>query len=735
MKSYRIALVLLAAALTAVGCTQKDPTEKKIDELLSKMTLREKIGQMNQISVNDAESCAESARKGEIGSVLNLVDPVQINKLQKAAVEESRLGIPILVSRDVIHGFKTVLPLPIGQAATFDPALIEKGARVAADEATACGVRWTFSPMLDIARDIRWGRLAEGYGEDPYLDTQMGLATVRGYQEATTPLAACIKHFVGYGATEGGRDYNSTTITERQLRNIYFPAFKASADEGAMTLMTSFNANDGIPSTGNKWLVDDVLKGEWNFDGFVVTDWNSAGEMVTHGYATDLKDAARLAADAGVDMDMMSYGFITYIENLVAEKKLSEARIDDAVRRILRVKFSLGLFDNPYVDEHGWEKALYTSENLAVAQQTAEESAILLKNEDDVLPLKAGSRILVTGPLADSPYEQLGTWAFDGDSTHTVTPLPALREKFSVTYIPSLEYCRDENTSSFGRVRAAAASADAVVVFVGEEAIMSGEAHCLVDPSLKGAQSELIATAHASGKPVVVVVMAGRPLIIGKDLENCDAMLYMFHPGTMGGPAIARLLDGEVSPSGKTPMTFPEAVGQTPIYYNHENTGRPNTGTETLLSDLPRAAGQTSNGCTSYYLDAGYGPLFPFGYGLSYGKFEYSNVSVEKNSLGMADTLKVSYTLTNVGKHDATEVAQLYVRDMVGSVVHPVRELKRFERISVGAGESVECSFSLPVSELAFWNADMDYVVEPGEFQLWVSGDSASGTPLPFSIR
>jgi len=734
-KASRSALIVAAALLAASCSGGKDATEKKIDELLSKMTLREKIGQMNQISVYDVSTCAASAERGELGSVLNLVDPVQINQLQRIAVEKSRLGIPILMSRDVIHGFKTMFPIPIGQAATFDPALVEEASRATADEATAAGIRWTFSPMLDISRDIRWGRLAEGYGEDPYLDTRMGVATVRGYQGAKTPLAACVKHFVGYGASEAGLDYNRTNISERELRETYFPAFKACSDAGAMTLMVSFNANDGIPSTGNKWLVSDVLKGEWGFDGMVVTDWNSAGEMVPHGFASDLKDAARLSIDAGVDMDMMSYSYVTYIESLLDEKKLTMAQIDDAVRRILRLKFRLGLFDDPYVQEEGWESALYKDESLALAKKAAEESAILLKNDGDLLPLRPGSRILVTGPMADAAHDQLGTWTFDGDSTHTQTPLASLKEKFDVDYVPGLEFCRDLDKSGFCRVKAAASAVDAVVVFVGEEAIMSGEAHCLVDPSLKGAQSELIEAARSAGKPVVAVVMSGRPLTLGKDLDNCDAMLFMFHPGTMGGPAVASLLSGEVSPSGKTPMTFPEAVGQSPIYYNHASTGRPNNGTETLLYDLPRAAGQTSNGCTAYYLDAGYGPLFPFGYGLSYGKFEYRDISMEKTTLGKDDTITVSFTLANTGKHDATEVAQLYVRDLVGSVTRPVRELKRFERVSVPAGGSVQCSFELPVSELAFWNADMEYTVEGGDFQLWVSGDSASGEPISFSVK
>ena len=722
--------ILVSACLAAVlaGCTPKDETEKKIDELLGKMTLHEKVGQMNQLS--GGAWLVESAAKGEVGSILNCVDPAEINAVQRAAVEESRLGIPILVSRDVIHGFRTMFPIPLGQAATFDPALVEEGARVAAREAVSSGVRWTFSPMLDIARDPRWGRVAEGSGEDPYLDVQMGAALVRGYQ--SEGLAACAKHFVGYGAAEGGRDYNSTGLTERALRNTYFPAFQAAVVAGAMTLMTSFNDNDGIPSTGNRWLLKDILRDEWGFDGMVVTDWNSSGEMVAHGFASDLKHATELSVNAGVDMDMMSYGFIGFIEELVAEGKIRESQIDEAVRNILRVKFRLGLFDNPYVDENG--VVAYDEAALAAAKQTALESAILLKNDGD-LPLKAGRTILVTGPLADAPYEQLGTWAFDGQPEHTVTPLAALRETFNVIYEPGLAYSRDKRTDGIARARSAAARAEAIVVVVGEEAILSGEAHSLSSLDLQGAQSDLIAAMKATGKPVVVVVMAGRPLTIERDLANCGAMLYCFHPGTMGGPALADLLSGAAVPSGKSPMTFLRTAGQAPMYYNHNNTGRPNTGTETLLDDIEIAAGQTSLGCTSYYLDSGYGPLFPFGYGLSYTTFEYKNIQLSASTFGKDDTIRVEYDLSNTGAFDATEVAQLYIRDLVGSVTRPVKELKRFERVFLKAGETRHCSFDLPVADLAFWNADMQYTVEPGAFQLWVAGNAADGEALNFNVE
>ena len=726
----------LAAVMLAASCAPKSETDKKVDDLLKQMTLREKIGQMNQLS--GGAWVADQAAKGEVGSILNCVDPAEINIVQKAAVEQSRLGIPILVARDVIHGFHTMFPIPLGLAATFNPEVVEKGARVAAVEATASGVRWTFSPMLDVARDPRWGRVAEGSGEDPYLDVQMGLAMVRGYQgddlSDPTALAACIKHFVGYGAAEGGRDYNTTVITERMLRNTYFPAFKATAEAGAATLMTSFNEIDGIPSTGNKWLLKDILRDEWGWDGMIVTDWNSAGEMIAHGFSTDLKHTAEQAINAGVDMDMMSYGFIQYAEELVKEGKVSEKEIDRAVRNILKLKFELGLFENPYVDETLSAKVDYAPEHLAAAKQAALESAILLKNDNNVLPLDKAKTILVTGPMADAPYEQMGTWTFDGQKEHTVTPLTSLREEYDVIWVPGLDYSRDKSKAQFSKVRAAAAKADAAVVFVGEEAILSGEAHSLSNLNLQGAQSELIAEVKKAGKPVVVVVMAGRPLTIERDLANCDAMLYSYHPGTMGGPALADLIKGKAAPSGKSPMTFLRDAGQAPFYYNHNNSGRPNNGTETLLNDIPIEAGQTSLGCTSFYLDTGYGPLFPFGYGLTYTTFEYGNPVLEKSELKASDVLKVSVSLKNTGKRTATEVAQLYVQDCVGSVVRPVKELKRFQRVELAPGETKTVTFELPVEELAFWNIDMEYVVEPGDFRLWVAGDSDSGNPVNFAV-
>ena len=746
MKHSRILILAVLAAVvscqgrktTTVGSTPE--IEQRVERLLSRMTLSEKIGQMNQLSGGgDVANYAEAIRKGQVGSILNEVDPQKVNEFQRISVEESRLGIPLLIARDVIHGFHTVFPIPLGLAATFDPDLVEQGARVAALEATAQGVRWTFSPMLDIARDPRWGRIAEGSGEDTYLDARMAEAMVRGYQGRqldTTSMAACIKHFVGYGAAEGGRDYNSTFLTERQLRNVYLPPFQAAVEAGAMTLMTSFNDNDGVPSTGNTFVVKDILRGEWGFDGLVVTDWNSMGEMIVHGFGTDRKDVARKALEAGVDMDMMTYGFLSHLEELVKTGAVKEAAIDDAVRNILRVKFVLGLFEHPYVDAGKAAAVQYAPDHLAAAQRSAEESAILLKN-DGVLPLKADAvrSILVTGPMADAPHDQLGTWAFDGDKSHTVTPLKALQERFpgKVTYVPGLRYSR-EKREGFQDVVAAARRADVVLVFLGEEAILSGEAHALADLNMKGSQSELLATLKTAGKPIVATVMAGRPLTIERDLPNCNAMLYAFHPGTMGGPALVNLLSGDVNPSGKTPITFLRTVGQAPLYYSHNMTGRPYNG-ETLLDDIGMEAGQTSLGNTSYYLDYGAYPLFPFGYGLSYTQFAYSGITLDRAVYRPGDEIRISLTLANTGDYDGTEVVQVYVRDLVGSITRPVKELKAFQRVTLKAGERRNLTLTVPVSDLAFYGLDGVKKVESGDFQLWVAGDSASGDPVSFQVE
>ncbi|WP_415956268.1 glycoside hydrolase family 3 N-terminal domain-containing protein [Phocaeicola plebeius] len=743
MKKNLLYAVALAASLMGCGQPQDKNTEieNKVETLLHKMTLEEKLGQMNQLSPWDFEDLAKRVRKGEVGSILNVVNPEEVNKIQKIAVEESRLGIPLIVSRDVIHGYKTIFPIPLGQAATFNPEVVKEGARVAAIEASADGIRWTFAPMIDVARDPRWGRIAESCGEDPYLNAIMGTAMIKGYQGDSlndpTAIAACAKHFVAYGAAEGGRDYNSTFIPERVLRNVYLPPFKAAADAGCATFMTSFNDNDGVPSTANSFVLKDVLRKEWKYDGMVVTDWASALEMVNHGFCTDGKDAAEKSVNAGVDMEMVSETFIQNLKQSIAENKVSMETIDNAVRNILRLKFRLGLFDNPYVVTPQTVK--YAEKHLQTAKTAAEQSVILLKNENQTLPFTDKIKTLaVIGPMADAPYEQMGTWVFDGEKEHTQTPLTAIKEMYGdrvkVLFEKGLDYSRDKNTAGIARAVSAARQADAVVVFVGEESILSGEAHSLANLNLQGAQSQLIKELAATGKPVVTVVMAGRQLAIADEVKVSDAMLYSFHPGTMGGPAIADILFGKVNPSGKTPVTFPRMSGQVPIYYAQHKTGRPANPTEMLIDEIPVEAGQTSVGCRSFYLDAGNSPLFPFGYGLSYTTFEYSNLSLASDKLTAQDTLSISFTLKNTGKYDGTEVVQLYVQDKVGSVTRPVKELKRFQRVTLKAGESTQVSLSLPVSELAFWGYDMNYTVEPGDFRLWVGTNSAEGLTKDFSV-
>lgn len=736
--------VAVVALTTAISVFAQQTEEQRVESLLQQMTLQEKIGQLNQLSVGGFDqNTADMMRAGMVGSILNECNPKVLNRYQKAAVEESRLGIPLIISRDVIHGFKTMFPIPLGLAATFDPELVQQGARVAAIEATASGIRWTFSPMLDIARDPRWGRIAEGSGEDTYLDAQMGVAMVKGYQGETidqTSMAACVKHFVAYGAAEGGRDYNSTGVTERTLRNVYLPPFEACVKAGAMTLMTSFNDNDGVPSTGNGFLVNDVLRGEWGFDGFVVSDWASIYEMVNHGYAENNKHAGELAINAGVDMDMMSYSYISHIEELINEGKVSMETIDNAVRNILRIKIRLGLFENPYVDESKTEASFYTPEALEAARKSAVESAVLLTN-NGVLPLNKAKikTVLVTGPMADAPHDQLGTWTFDGDPAHTVTPLMAIRELYGndvqVIYEPGLIFTREFDKGGIAKAVKAAKKADVILAFMGEEAIMSGEAHCLTDITLKGDQRALIEALHKTGKPVVLNIMAGRPLELDFEIANSDAILYSFHPGTMGGPAIAQLIFGDETPSGKTPITFPKNVGQIPIYYNHNMTGRPYNGTETMLYDIPLRAGQTSLGNTSYWLDSTFEPEFPFGYGLTYTTFEYSAPEIEMTEYAENDTIRACVTIKNTGDKEATEVVQLYVRDLVGSVTRPVKELKRFHRVTVAPGQTMTVGFELPVQDLAFYGKDMVKKVEPGKFKLWIAADSASGTPVEFEVK
>jgi beta-glucosidase len=738
-------VVLLTVGFFSVGAMaadRSDEMEKKIDFLVGKMTLKEKIGQMYQISNPDRNDSAPSMiRQGKVGSVLNINNPSVINKLQQIAVKESRLGIPLIVGRDVIHGYHTIFPIPLGQAATFDPELVKAGARVAAVEASSDGINWTFAPMLDIARDPRWGRIAESFGEDPLLASVMGAAMVKGFQtdnlSGKGTIAACAKHFIGYGAAEGGRDYNSTNIPEHLLRNVYFPSFHSAIDAGAATVMTSFNDNDGVPSTANEFILRQILRGEWKFDGFVVSDWASPEEMIAHGFAADRREAALRSANAGLDMEMVSKCYVENLEELVREGKVKMEVIDQAVRNILRVKFRLGLFDHPYVDIPS-QDVFYTNDALQKAKQTALESVVLLKN-DGILPLNKNIKtVAVIGPLADDRHDQMGTWVFDGQKDHTQTPLAAIRQLYgnrvNVLYEPALTFCRDTARTAFSNALEAARRADVVLLFVGEESIMSGEAHCFSDLGFKGAQSALLNELKKAGKPIVMVVMAGRPLTIKKETDLSDAVMYVWHPGTMGGPAIADLLFGKEVPSGKLPVTFPLEAGQIPFYYNHNNTGRPAPDNVMTLDRIPLAAGQTSLGNTSYYLDSGSKPWLPFGFGLSYTTFSYGDLSLSAPSMTRGGKITVSCSLTNKGSYEATEVVQLYTRDLVGSIARPVRELKDFRRVTLKPGETSRVDFELSAAQLAFFGLDNVKKTEPGKFMVFVGGDSASGLNAGFEV-
>ncbi|OOG78150.1 beta-glucosidase BglX [Flavobacterium sp. A45] len=740
-------LLFIIASFLAVenSNAQKKDVESRIEEVLSKMTLRQKIGQMNQINGrNPSDKLFEQIRSGEVGSMLNVGSPELVNQLQKIAKEESKTGIPLVIARDVIHGFKTMFPIPLGQAASFNPIIVEEGARIAAREASEKGIRWTFAPMMDISRDPRWGRIAESFGEDTFLAEIMAKAMVRGFQgnDLTNPysIAACAKHFVAYGAAEGGRDYNTTNIPDRQLRNTYLPPFESAIREtNCATVMTSFNANNGIPASGNEFLLRDVLRKEWGFDGVVVSDWGSVKEMIQIGFCEDTKDAARKGVNAGVDIEMVSGCYLEHIEALLAEGKLQQKTIDDAVRNILRLKFKLGLFDNPYTDVKS-KTSVYSKEHLQAAKQAAEESFVLLKNKNNILPLKKSVKtIAIIGPMADAPHDQMGTWTFDGEKAMTQTPLQALRQQYGkdvkFIYEQGLSFSRDNNTQNFSKAVQAAQQADLILAFVGEEAILSGEAHSLADINLKGAQTELIEALSKTGKPVVTLVMAGRPLTIAKEIELSDAVLYLWHPGTMGGPAVADILFGKSIPSGKLPVTFPKYVGQIPVYYNHDKIGRPATKKETLINDIPLEAKQSSLGTTSYYLDAGFDAMFHFGYGLSYTTFEYSNMVLSSDLFSQSDVITVKVDLKNTGNYNATEVVQLYTADLFGSIARPIKELKDFKRITLKPGETQTVEFKLPIAKLAFWGINNTKSVERGKFTIMVGGNSNDVLKKEFSVQ
>jgi len=742
-----LVLAMLSADRVEAGASALNRHDDRVRALLGRMTLQEKIGQMAQVNGHGGkvtDDLREALQAGRIGSVINEVDLDTVNELQRIAVQESRLGIPLLIGRDVIHGFRTVMPIPLGQAATWNPDLVRKGARVAALEAASVGINWTFAPMIDVTRDPRWGRIAESLGEDPYLHSVLGAAMVQGFQGSDLALpgsiAACAKHFAGYGASEGGRDYSTTNIPEIELRNVHLRPFKAAVDAGVATLMASFSDLNGVPASGNSFLMRQVLRGEWGFEGFVVSDWASIEQLSVHGLTANDRESALAAATAGINMEMATTTYAEHLAGLLADGLIDEAAIDEMVSGILRVKFALGLFENPITDPAHLPGNL-PEERLAIAREAALQSIVLLENRNGVLPLHKDRlrSVAVVGPLADDDYEQLGTWVFDGDPSISQTPLQAIRELLGdgseVTYVRAMETSRSRTTDGFEDAVRAASKSDVVLAFLGEESILSGETHSRADIGLPGNQADLLAALRGAGKPVIAVIQAGRPLTLANILDHVDALLFAWHPGTMGGPAIADVLFGVESPSGKLPSTFPLMVGQVPIYYNHKNTGRPATPENfTHMDDLPVRMPQSSWGFASFHLDAGFKPLYEFGYGLSYASFAYSNIEANPAQAMLGESVTVKAVVRNRGSVEAEEVVQLYVRDLVGSVTRPVRELKGFQRVRLKPGQSREVSFELDPDDLAFYGREMKRITEAGEFHAWIGGSSAAELRTGFTL-
>jgi beta-glucosidase len=729
-----IGAILFCTAVSTPHSTQRRNVEKEVNALLARMTLEEKLGQLQQLdgegNGNFRPEHRELARKGLLGSTLNVRGALKTNELQRIAVEESRLKIPLLFGFDVIHGYRTIFPVPLGEASSWDPAVAEKSASVAAAEAKSAGVHWTFAPMVDIARDARWGRIVEGSGEDPYLGSLMARARVRGFQgkdySAPDRVLACAKHWVGYGAAEAGRDYNTTDISEGTLRQVYFPPFKAAVDEGVGTFMSAFNDLDGVPSSANPFTLTKVLRGEWKFDGFVVSDYTAVQELIQHGVAANGSDAARLALNAGVDMEMVSRLYNENGSELLRTGQLSRATIDEAVRRILRIKFRAGLFEHPYADESRERSVILSPANVAAARDIAARSIVLLKNERETLPLNKNVRsIAVVGPLADDQVDVLGSWTGDGKAADAVTLLAGIRAKLpSTTKINYAKGCDIDGSSTAGFVDAVrvARESDLVIVAVGESAAMSGEASSRSSLDLPGRQLELVKALQATGKPIVVVLMNGRPLTINWIVENAPAILETWFAGSQAGNAIADVLFGDVNPGGKLPVTFPRSVGQEPLYYNHMNTGRPP---------------DVNNKYTSKYLDVAWTPLFPFGYGLSYTQFRLSNLgtSAARIRSDQRVDITVSVEVENVGSRAGDEVVQLYIRDVAASVTRPVKELKGFQRVTLRPGEKRSIEFILGPEQLGFYDRQMRFVVEPGEFKIMVGTSSADPHELVTSFE
>lgn len=720
------------------GGLQQDrpsPYSQQIDSILSLMSLEEKVGQMTQFTsgwdvtgpVID-ENYETYLREGKLGSIFNAHTAAYNRRLQQIAVEETRLGIPLIFGYDVIHGYKTIFPISLGEAASWDLEAIELSARIAAEEASAAGLHWTFAPMVDIAFDPRWGRISEGAGEDVYLARRVAEARVRGIQgddlSAVNTLAACVKHFAAYGAAQAGRDYHTVDISERVLRDVYLPPFKAAIDAGARTLMTAFNELDGIPATGNPHLLQDILIDEWGFDGFVVTDYTSINEMIPHGVAETLADAARLAANAGVHMDMQGGAYMNELPGLVERGEVEEAVLDNAVRRILRVKYELGLFDDPYsyFNEQREQETIMKREFLEAARDVARKSMVLLKNENNILPLaKDIGHIALIGPLADT-REVLGSWHGSGSHDDAVSVHQGFRQKLgngtTIRYALGAPI-NEEDTSGFAEAVRIAREADVVVMVLGEHENMGGEAASRSDIDLPGVQEALFLEMKKLGKPVVVLLMNSRPLAIPTLHEQADAILETWFLGTQAGHAIADVVFGDYNPSGKLPVTFPRNLGQVPIHYNMKNTGRP------ILEDQKY---------TSKYLDVPNTPLYPFGHGLSYTTFAYAAPRLDKSEYRFGEEIAISVVVSNTGERAGEEVVQLYVQDLVGSVTRPVRELKGFEKVMLQPGEERTINFSLTHEDLAFHTADMEFKAEPGDFKIFVGGSSAAAQEAAFSL-
>jgi len=723
--------VVLSILTVGSSAAQRAALERRVNSLLARMTLEEKLGQLNLPSVDNRPSSAqmELVRKGLVGGFLNLTGAAATRETQRVAVTESRLHIPLLLGYDVIHGYRTIFPIPLAEAASWDSEAVEAAAHVAAREAAAAGVNWTFAPMVDIARDPRWGRIAEGSGEDPYLGSQMAAARVRGFQgtdlRAPEAVMATVKHFAAYGGAEGGRDYNTVDVSERTLREIYLPPFRAAVDAGAGSIMTSFNEIAGIPSHANRWLVTTLLRDEWKFRGFVVSDWTGIEELLAHGVAGSRADAGKLGLEAGVDMDMVSGIYLEDVPALVRAGRIPVATVDAAVRRILAAKARLGLFADPY---HGSSvererSVLLAPEHRQLARRVAQEAIVLLKNDGQRLPLGPAVRTLaVIGPLADDKVAALGSWPGRGDPRDAVTVLEGIKARLAPdTKLLYAKGCGITDTSMAGVAEAVALArlANVALLVLGEAGDMSGEAASRSSLGLPGVQQQLLEAVQATGTPVVLVLMNGRPLAVQWAADHVPAIVEAWFLGVETGHALADVLFGDVSPSGKLPVTFPRAVGQVPIYYNHKNTGRP----------------PSDQKYTSKYTDLPSSPLFPFGFGLSYTTFSYRDMRLSAPSITPGDTLKVAVTVSNSGEREGGEVVQLYVRDEVASVTRPVRALAALRRVSLRPGEASTVEFLLTAKQLGFYDRDMKFVVEPGKFRVFVGGSSVDGVEGEFEVR